>query len=864
MPAMKAAQARAGLLESADSESIPLDGVWRFRLDNGAWQEGWVPAAWETFAVDRSFDGPAEYRRSVQIPARWLRDGTTFLEADGISFRATLTVNGRRAATREGLWSRAQIEVTGLLRPGDNDLALTVWRPGARDAPRASLAGFLPDLGAAFGGVWQSMRLIHLAGPAISQLRIDARGETVRARGICVGGARVQLTVTGAGSGHGQAPVGADGAFEIACVCPGAARWRPGDRSLSDAHVDVLGAEGQRLAGASRRIGFRDVALTASAVRLDDAPLHLRGVLDWGWDPVRRAPNPPASAVRAQFRLARSYGFNLVKLCLHAPGDAVFDVADAEGMLLWLELPLWQPHMSARLRALALREAEAILARVHHHPSLVALSLGCELDRQVDAPFLARLNAVADEWLPGIPRVTNSGSAEAYGGALARADFHDYHFYADPHFLGGLLRHFDAPGRLARPWLLGEFCDADTLRVFPPASEAPDWLTDVLPSEPTPELAWTRDYRARLAAAGVKDRGLALTGLGRRQAMAVRKHVLEETRKRHPGGGYVVTGWRDTPITTSGLVDDEGRPKFNPAEWRRFNAERVLVLDRGPARRWVAGGDRAALSDPTCIWADEPAPFRLLVANGGVALSGARAAVTYSAGGWQRRVRMDPRDIAADTTGELGTWDIRAPHSIGPTALTISARMATPQGVLANRWSGWVIPDRSGTLNRITAGADRLAAEWAPGLVRRVRAGEKLVLWLRDPDAPGQLGLPFWREAIHVRGRHRVWRQLPGLSGADLSAFSLATDRGLDPDFWRARLPGDAELVPIWRRFDARRMTWADYAIEARVGRGALVVTTLRFAGGLGDQPTGFEAVPLGAWMLAECLGPARPGLGRP
>ena len=39
-----------------------------------------------------------------------------------------------------------------------------------------------------------------------------------------------------------------------------------------------------------------------------------------------------------------------------------------------------------------------------------------------------------------------------------------------------------------------------------------------------------------------------------------------------------------------------------------------------------------------------------------------------------------------------------------------------------------------------------------------------------------------------------------------------------------------------------------------RVGQGALVVTTLRFAGGLGAQPSGFENAPLGAWMLRAVL----------
>jgi hypothetical protein len=55
---------------------------------------------------------------------------------------------------------------------------------------------------------------------------------------------------------------------------------------------------------------------------------------------------------------------------------------------------------------------------------------------------------------------------------------------------------------------------------------------------------------------------------------------------------------------------------------------------------------------------------------------------------------------------------------------------------------------------------------------------------------------------------------------------------------------------PILRRLDARTMAVHDYAAELLLGSGRLLVTTLRFEGGLGDQPLGIERNTAAAYLL--------------
>ena len=71
----------------------------------------------------------------------------------------------------------------------------------------------------------------------------------------------------------------------------------------------------------------------------------------------------------------------------------------------------------------------------------------------------------------------------------------------------------------------------------------------------------------------------------------------------------------DTPITTSGIVDDQLNLKFDPSEWRQFNNDRVLTIDRQRRRRWI-GGDRPAHKDRSAGGREERGNSRCVIKRG--------------------------------------------------------------------------------------------------------------------------------------------------------------------------------------------------------------------------------------------------------
>jgi hypothetical protein len=858
----------AAFLENNLCEAIELAGAWSFKLGEGRRRTIDVPSAWEASQRDSVTEGPALYRRAFHLDDT---AGAWLLECDAISFAATVRVNDQPAGEHTGLWSRFQIDISPFVRAGKNTLEIEVWKPGdSRFKLRESLAGFLPDVCNTFGGIWQGIRLRRLHGPALAHVRVetDAGGrlrvegkvdEWPHPRPFPAGTDKERQNARAVVSLNDEqwvAEVDAQGHFALDTHANAYAIWSPAQPHLHDLTISLMNGHDDLVAQTRRRVGFRDIAAHGNRTVLNAQPIHLRGVLDWGWDEKSLRPALPRDEVIARFKQAQALGFNLWKLCLYVPDETLFDRADEMGMLLWLELPMWLPKVTPALRALAQREYDALLQRVHHHPSIVVVSLGCEMDAEVDGELLRKLGAIGRRWLPNALRTDNSGSSEAYGGAAeAGGDFHDYHFYTDPHFFQPLIDHFRRPAQPDKPWIFGEFCDADTQRDWTATRKRkPFWLSEPVTFQRA-ELDDARNHQALLRKAGVRDGAKALSETGKRQADCIRKYILEQTRHNFACGGYVVTSWRDTPIATSSLVDDAGALKVDPALWPQFNAERVLLLDRERRRAWTHGGDRPVHRDPFTWFDDEPMALHLSLANGVAAIDDALLECTIRAGGEvlsqeTKRVSVDAGGVSELSVKNLAgfTPALRAGlRGLEPIPLHVDARLMQDKAQLArNTWMLWRVP-------RVNTDEIEIHNALDDKLLRRVSKGQHAFVWLRD-DAPFTRRMPFWREAIHVFTP--AFERIAGmgrLPHADLRFFGVATDLAIDTAILKSQLmPWQPRLTPLWRRFDARRMVWHDYAVQLRIGQGHLIASTLRFAGGLGHQPATMATNPMGAWLLGR------------
>jgi hypothetical protein len=507
----------------------------------------------------------------------------------------------------------------------------------------------------------------------------------------------------------------------------------------------------------------------------------------------------------------------------------------------WLELPLWDPTDDAeKLEAMA-GELERIVLQYRHLRSIIAWTVGCELGASTPHKFRRRMVEMVQRET-GCPLVKdNSGGAEMYGGDLREyGKFDDFHPYCDTHWYPVVLESLEPGPRANAPILLGEFNDFDVHRDLRRLKEeAPFWASED-PALNDQGVRWQHDLPTVLKESrwATQD-NTALTHASREKGAWMRRRVMEHVRSMHGVSGYVITGWRHTPISTSGMVDDELRPVFgNYEEW---NGNSMLFLI--PVRRppWVSGGNRPGWMDAQCFFEGQ-AFFRV-----GLAPSVAEEVfLQWSLSG--ARGECPPRMMHPVMRMEIG--QVSADLVEGDHALTITA------GRTNATWPVWVVkkPDWSQSANwskhdpyhvfddiNLPGGDNLLATRLDAQAIDRARSGARVVAVL---EHEGTAPMPFWRECAQEFA--------PGLLDpwADKweRLWAIAPDRALDTKWLEQTLPGYEVLM---NRVDTRTYREHPYVVKA----GNVIVTTLRPQGGHGAQPFGVSRNPSGAHLLDRLMG---------
>lgn len=883
------------------ADILSLDGAWDFSLGDQSRRDSiQVPGCWEMQGFSKFSDGPAVYRREINIPSSW--SGKTIqAEFDAVSYACSVRLNGIETGSHRGMWTPFSVDLTQAARPGEqNLLELTIFKPGEHYPMRSSLAGFLPDVATSFGGLWQSARLRVLEF-GISDLRVDADVDArclhVRCRAVApatwmkLGEWSIEVYQDAQLITREQMEMGTP-PLDTRIPLNNMILWDPEHPDLYTVCLSLL-EKGQPVAQVRQRVGFRRLSADGSQLLLNNKPFLIRGILSWGWEPDRIAPIYTPQQARAEMRRVRALGFNTIKLCLFVPNQAYFDVADEEGMLLWEEFPLWLPEVTDDLRLTAPREYADIAKLIAHHPSVALCSLGCELSRAVDSEFLGKLNQAVRDSVSNVMVCDNSGSGESYGGLdFDFSDFSDYHPYYDLQYFEPLLDNWRRDWQTPRPWIFGEFCDSDTFRDLDDIIKAnngakPWWLTTENPVTTwRPESHAVLEEQERLAEAKLGISTVDLVRISYAQSLVIRKYTLETLRRRSGIGGYVITGLRDTPISTSGIWDDFNRPKWTAEEFSTINADALLSLDVDRRRKWIFGGDRPERLDPYNLWSGDNWRWHVILCLG---QSGLPAGSLLS---WYLR-KQEEKPLAAGEIAiehrllpgfpeEIGTITCQLPEVQHPAEYRLEMTLSYDVQAISNAWPIWIYPhlpkppaslaifdppgfldeygDWLGPVKRLQPEDDPstydliLSTELNRVLQAYITGGGRLLL-LQQGNAPlPSQRCPFWREAIQLFCDHPLWNKFPQQGYAGMQFFGLASDIAFDIQKISQRYPFLAEIRPILRRLDARQFHVRDYLFEARVNRGILLACALRLQGGAGAQPFGWQRNVAGSAMLHALL----------
>lgn len=910
---------------------LPLAGTWAFRGDaaqagvaaewattpvkagEDGWTEATVPGCWEKDGVRATLTGPVWYRKDVAA-ANWplrLPSERYWWECDAVSYQVEGFVNGMSVGEHIGMWDRFAWEVpANLLRTdGTLQLALKVEKPGGPRFPvKQTLAGFLPYVWGTWGGPWQATRL-RATGPCrIMQIRAmgDGSGNLKVAVEVDITPgvtATIRLVVTDPdGNMATETEIVAEttGRAESRMRVLNVRPWNMDTPNLYTVTVTTL--VGNMVSDTGRkRVGFRDVSVSGDTILLNDKPVYFRAPLSWGWYEEYRAPNPPAAVFRAELEAVRKLGFNGVKHCLWIPPKSYFDLADEMGILLWVELPLWLPEVSEFTKKQMPLEYRRIVRQIADHPSLLLWTVGCEIGEGVESSFMADLYRIVKEETNSPLVRDNSGSAECYGGPLPEhADYWDFHLYCDAPQARVTFDSFAPRWRERQPFLFGEFNDQDTLRDLPglirERKNTPWW--SIANKEQNPQgVRW--EYGVTKQLDRMKETDLLgrvdeLRESSRLQALLTRKHTLELTRSYPFTSGYVVTGLADTPISTAGIFDDFGKPRFTPEEFTAFNADTVLFIEPDRRRAWTAGGDRPSWLDRYGVWGGDTLRRHIGVSYYGRERSSPQLTweVLREEGTSVGKGTISVGELLPGTVREIGLIEVETPKVGNPLRLTLRATITFGPGrETRNEWPVWVYPRSTpDTIRRLglydpgnhlvgfadavgiapipltsadgqpTDGkepvATLVATAWRPNMRDFVAMGGSLLLIQPGASAPATgdglpaEAMPFFREAMRLFEPHPSWGAFPHEKRTDFCFYGLASDCAFAISEVQKILGEDATIEPVLTRVDARSFLVHAYTLAGTLGNGRFLLTTLRPQGGLGDQPSGLKRHTTGTYLL--------------
>lgn len=776
-----------------DGWSFAREGEKGARPAQAAFQAVALPTAWEAHE-GADFDGVGWYRKTLTELGAADHEKRVRVTFHGAATRAEVFLNGSALGTHLGAWTPFTCELAGARCDGKDLLEVRL-----DELVGHNTQGFLPIVQPHFGGLWKEIELDRASGPRLVRERLFAFGEgsTLRYESVVADGPHPEATTVSVaieiapGKTLRTSPAPA-GPGELAV--PGIEPWSPQAPRLHTVHFVLSDAKGRELDRVTRKVGFRTLAADGTALRWNGAPLQVRGVLHWGFEPPGFAPNLAIDAWRKQFRDLKAAGFNLVKACLWLPPRAFYDAADEVGLLVWQEYPTWHPKLTQAHRADLEREFDEFFTYDRSACSVAFRSLTCETGHSADLGVIRALYDRAHARIPNTLVVDDSSWIE-----WNRVhDFWDDHPYGNNSWWPGKLDYFAkyVAEHGKKPLLLGEAITGDTWVDLPlwdrkVGADTPWWAPV--------NLADQRKVEAALVARFGAGTAQELVARSLDYVMQNRKYQIERFRTTLPDAGYVVSVIRDFRLARMGLYDPHGELKWKPDAWS-WQRDVLLALDTTGDRRAFASGKvelalRLANSSANAI--ASPLHWTLTRADGTTLQH--ESAVEAAAGALSEKVVWTP---------ELATER--------PERLRLSARC----GGCENAWSLWLLPKEAAPVNDSVKIVDRLDR----ATLRELEDGARILL--RAANTKGSLRT---REHQYYRGApfvppHAFAERVPPQLLYDLQSLDLETSRTLD----LAPLLEEIDpLLLVWDSHDVPEVRLYPLVAETKVGKGRLVVTTL-------------------------------------
>ncbi|OGD18759.1 MAG: beta-galactosidase, partial [Candidatus Aminicenantes bacterium RBG_16_63_16] len=417
---------------------LSLNGAWKFHwvpkpadrprgfsrtgFDAASWEEIRVPGNWQFQGYDmpiylnEGYPFPADppriphdrnpvgsYRREFAVPESWA-GRQVFLHFDGVDSAFYVWVNGEMAGYSEDSRTPAEFNITRLLRPGRNILAVEVYRYS--DGSYLECQDFW-RLSGIFRNVYLfSAPTVHIRDFELqADLDADYRDAVLRIKAWVKNYGAVaaeNLTVEARLPGHdgrtvagdpvatGSSPYiapGAESLFLMKAIVPNPRKWTAETPNLYHVILVLKDSRGEPVEYESADFGFRKVEIKSGQLLVNGQPILIKGVNRHEHDPVT-AQYVTRESMLQDIILMKRHNINTVRTS-HYPNDPQwYELCDEYGLYLIDEANIESHGMGYRpdrtlanrpeWKAAHLDRVRRMVERDKNHPSVIIWSMGNE------------------------------------------------------------------------------------------------------------------------------------------------------------------------------------------------------------------------------------------------------------------------------------------------------------------------------------------------------------------------------------------------------------------------------------------------------------------------------------------------------
>ncbi|MBL7968904.1 MAG: hypothetical protein JNK09_18010 [Prolixibacteraceae bacterium] len=329
--------------------------------------------------------GKAWYRKTIIIPETET-SAKAVLNLERVIWKSTVYVNGKLAGEENSLSVPHQHNLTGLLKPGENELLICIDNSRQFELNSHDMAhAYTNETQIKWNGVLGDFAIHFYPVKELKDIQIfpDYKGQTISVKldSDFGGDSEIQLTLKNA-SGDVEAEQRFqqnDGLLTLK-LPEGIKTWDEFSPELYTLETSLF-LNGKKVQTQTNAIGFREIAATGKNLTINGEPLFLRGTLECAIFPLTGHPPVTVQEWTKQFKSAQAYGLNHIRFHSWCPPRAAFEAADKLGVYLQVEAPNWNTKFGADSASAEFieTEAERIIQTYGNHPSFCFMSMGNEL-----------------------------------------------------------------------------------------------------------------------------------------------------------------------------------------------------------------------------------------------------------------------------------------------------------------------------------------------------------------------------------------------------------------------------------------------------------------------------------------------------